>query len=87
MMNFGANLPLWQSILFYLIFVWSLVWKGVALWKAAKSEQRNWFVVMLVLNTFGILEIIYLFRFTKKKMKLKDIKDGMAKIFYTKPKS
>jgi hypothetical protein len=60
--------------LLFVLFLWSLVWKGLALWKASKNEQRNWFVVMLVVNTIGILEIVYLFFFAKKKMKLSELK-------------
>lgn len=60
--------------LLFVLFLWSLLWKGIALWKAAKNEQRNWFIVMLVVNTIGILEIAYLFFFAKKKMKLSELK-------------
>jgi len=49
----------WLSLLIALA-VWELVWKGLALWRAGKNKQLAWFVVMLVLNTAGILEIIYL---------------------------
>lgn len=48
-----------------LLISWSLAWKGVALWQAAKRKEKWWFVFILVLNTLGILEIIYLFIFTK----------------------
>lgn len=44
-----------------LLAVWTFFWKGLALWHAAKSNQRGWFLVLLILNTMGILEIIYLF--------------------------
>jgi Family of unknown function (DUF5652) len=67
--NFG-QIP--ASVLFALL-IWSLLWKGLALWKAVKNEQRNWYIVMLVANTFGILEIVYLFYFAKKRMKLKEL--------------
>jgi len=50
-----------------LISIWSLIWKGFALWKAAKNNQRNWFIALLVLNTIGILEIIYIFYLSKSK--------------------
>lgn len=60
--------------LLFVLFLWSLLWKGLALWKAAKNDQRNWFVVMLIVNTIGILEIAFLFFFAKKKMKLKELK-------------
>ncbi|MEZ4210826.1 MAG: DUF5652 family protein [Candidatus Paceibacterota bacterium] len=50
------------------IFVlWSLVWKGLALWKAARSGSKPWFIAILVLNTLGILEIIYMFAIKPKK--------------------
>jgi len=43
-----------------LISLWSLVWKGLALWRAAQLKQKGWFVALLIINTVGILEIIYL---------------------------
>lgn len=42
------------------VALWELVWKGFALWKASKKNQKGWFVALLVLNTAGILPIIYL---------------------------
>lgn len=56
-----------NQVAFAALAVWSLIWKGFALWKAARNSQRNWFVAILILNTFGILEIIYLFYFSKPK--------------------
>ena len=53
----------------FLIIAWVLPWKGVALWKAAKNSQRNWFIALLVLNTLAILEIIYIFYFSKPRPK------------------
>ena len=49
------------------IMAWSLFWKGLALWRAAHKESRNWFIALLVLNTLGILEIIYLYVITREK--------------------
>jgi len=85
-MNTLGDFTVGQSFLFYLLFLWSIVWKGIATWHAAKNNQRNWFIVMMVLNTVGFLEIIYLFRFAKKRMTFVDIKKGLQKIFYTKSK-
>jgi len=53
------------------IGVWSIVWKGLALWRAARKEQKPWFVAILVLNTMGLLEIIYLFLVPKLQLSLK----------------
>jgi hypothetical protein len=49
--------------------VWSVIWKGMALWKAAKEDSKPWFVALLVVNTLGILEILYLYVFSKKSQK------------------
>ncbi len=46
-------------VLLFLV-VWSVIWKGLALWRAAKLNKPMWFGVILVVNTVGILEIIYL---------------------------
>ncbi len=73
-MNSFGQLPPIPPVALFAIFAWSLLWKGLALWNAAKNSQRNWFMIMLVLNTIGILEIVYLFAFAKKKMKLSDLK-------------
>lgn len=42
------------------LVVWSVLWKGFALWHAARNGQRNWFIALLVVNTIGILEMVYL---------------------------
>jgi len=56
-----------NSWIIILIAVWTLPWKGVALWKASHNKQKIWFIVLLVVNTLAILEIIYIFYFSKKK--------------------
>ncbi len=56
----GFGIPLVISA-FLLVAVWSLLWKGLALWRAAKRGDMWWFIAFLFLNTLGILEIIYLF--------------------------
>jgi len=63
-LNTILNNPFNQTV-FILVIIWSLIWKGFSLWRAARNTQRNWFIAMLIINTFGILEIIYLFYFSK----------------------
>jgi methionyl-tRNA synthetase len=53
--------------LFIILVAWSLAWKGAALWKAARNNQMYWFVALMVVNTVGILEIIYIYGFAKKR--------------------
>ena len=50
-----------------LFVAWTLPWKGVALWKAARNKHLVWFIVILIVNTLAILEIIYIFGFSKPK--------------------
>lgn len=68
------DLTFWENIAIYVLFIWSLFWKGIALWRSSQFKQKNWFVVMLVLNTIGILEIVYLFRFSKKRLTFQEMK-------------
>ena len=59
--------PVWMSLLVLLFVAWTLPWKGVALWKSARNGHTVWFVALLLVNTLAILEIIYIFGFSKKK--------------------
>ena len=60
-------------IAFIIILVaWELIWRALALWRAANDKQPWWFVFILILNTAGILEILYLLFFSKSR-------DGRAK--------
>lgn len=58
----AANGPL-----FLLLLVWSIVWKGLALWHAARRGSPWWFIFILIINSVGILEILYLFVFCRLK--------------------
>jgi len=53
--------------LILLVILWILPWKGVALWKAAQLKDKCWFIALLVINTMAILEILYIFIFSKRK--------------------
>jgi hypothetical protein len=37
-----------------------LILRGFALWKSAKKNQNVWFIALLVVNSLGILPLIYL---------------------------
>jgi hypothetical protein len=43
----------------------SLALKGYSLWFAAKRDEKWWFIILLIVNTLGILEIIYLLAVAK----------------------
>lgn len=46
---------------FFAALLWTIPWKGYALWVAAKNSHKWWFIALLVINTVAILEIIYIF--------------------------
>jgi len=54
---------------FVIALLWTLPWKGYSLWTAAKNGHKRWFIALIVLNTFGILDIIYVFHVAKKSPK------------------
>jgi hypothetical protein len=53
-------------VLLAVLAIWTICWKGVALWRAARNGSEPWFIALLILNTVGILEIIYIFYFSPK---------------------
>jgi len=48
-----------------LVVLWSIPWKGVALWRSARRGHLGWFIALLILNTLAILDILYIFIFSK----------------------
>lgn len=65
--------------LFVLVFAWSVAWKGAALWRAARNNQLYWFVAMMLINTVGILEILYIYVFAKNRSESGDSSQGIIK--------
>lgn len=57
---FGENI-----LLLIVVLLWIIIWKGLALWFSARRREKWWFIAMLLLNTLGILEIIYIFLVAK----------------------
>jgi hypothetical protein len=66
----GGAVPEWLGIagaVLPIVLLWSFFWKGLALWHSGRRGQPIWFVILLIVNTLGILEIIYLFGVLKLK--------------------
>lgn len=55
----GSMWP-WARAWLLPLVAWELTWKGFALWRAARRGEQVWFIAILILNTLGILPIIYL---------------------------
>ncbi len=43
-----------------LLAIWDLVWKLIAMWKAGRNNHLAWYIGIAVLNTVGILPIVYI---------------------------
>ena len=63
----NASLTSTQVYVVIAMAVWTLCWKGFALWKAAGQKDKIWFIVLLFVNTLGLLDILYIFVFSKRK--------------------
>lgn len=66
------------------LIAWSLVWKGFALWRAGRKNHVMWFILIFILNTAGILEILYLFVFSKIDLDEKPVRGSGRKSQYAK---
>ncbi|HCM45847.1 MAG: Membrane protein [Parcubacteria group bacterium GW2011_GWD1_42_9] len=62
--KFSAN-PDTIFLILMALSIWAIPWKGWALWRAARLQQKWWFIALLLVNTVGIFEILYLFVFSK----------------------
>ncbi|MFQ5540718.1 MAG: DUF5652 family protein [Candidatus Paceibacteria bacterium] len=57
------------GIFVLVVTLWTLPWKGYALWIAAKNAHKWWFIALLIFNTLAILEIIYIFAVGRPALK------------------
>lgn len=49
-----------------IVLIWTVTWTGYALWTAARRGEKWWFIALLVTNTVGILDIVYILWWTKR---------------------
>ena len=62
-----------SPLLVLVLLVWTLPWKGYALWLAARNNSPWWFIVLLIVNTVAILDIIYIFVFGRPALKKREV--------------
>jgi len=58
-----------NSWVIWVAVAWTLPWKAIALWKSARADQMWWYIFLLIINTLGLLEILYIFVFAPKRKK------------------
>jgi len=51
---------MYNPVILIPFLIWSIIWKGLAMWKAARNNHKTWFIVFLILNLVAIPEILYL---------------------------
>jgi hypothetical protein len=61
------GLGAFPALAFAPLLLWALAWKGWALYLAARREEKVWFIILLIINTFGLLEIFYIFAIAKRE--------------------
>ena len=69
MLDFSKGLSYLNDhpLVLFLLVAWTMVWKGQALYRAARRSNRWWFIGLLLINTLGIMEILYLYYFSSNE--------------------
>lgn len=58
-----------ELVLVAIFTIWSVMWKCYSVWTAVKHGHKKWFIALLLLNTIGILDMIYIFKVVKRDVK------------------
>lgn len=56
----------WLMPVFIILILWEAIWKLIALWKAGRNNHLAWFICIALINTMGILPIVYILMHRKK---------------------
>lgn len=52
------------------IIIWDTTWKIIGMWKAGRNNHLAWFICIALINTLGILPIVYILMQKKKSEKV-----------------
>jgi hypothetical protein len=58
----------WATVI-AIVAIWDFVWKALGMWRAGRNNQAGWFVVILIINSLGIIPIYYLLTHKEKTSK------------------
>ena len=58
---------IWVLWLLVPLVIWEVIWKIIGMWKSARNNQLAWFICIAILNTIGLLPIIYIVWFQDEK--------------------
>jgi hypothetical protein len=58
-----------MSLELALLMIWVIIWKGIGLWKAGRKNHLPMFLIILLINSAGIIPIGYLIYLRYSKVK------------------
>lgn len=59
----------WLLPVLIILIIWEATWKLIALWKAGRNNHLAWFICIAIINTVGILPIVYILMHGNKRAK------------------
>ena len=59
----------WLLPLIFILAIWEMIWKVIAMWKSARNNHLAWFILIVLINSMGILPIAYILMDRKNKEK------------------
>lgn len=68
--------------LIYLLVIWEAFWKGVGLWKSAKKGDTVWFIAIFLINLFGLIPLVYLWKSKQLEPFIKDAREFITSKFH-----
>jgi hypothetical protein len=61
---------IWLIPLIIVLSLWETVWKIIAMWRSARNNDMAWFICIAIINTIGILPIVYILTHKKEKIEI-----------------
>lgn len=62
----GLSAMAWFLPVILILIIWEAVWKIMAMWRSARNNHLAWFICIAIINSAGILPIIYLLTHRKE---------------------
>lgn len=59
----------WLLPVLIILIIWEATWKLIALWKAGRNNHLAWFICIAIINTVGVLPIVYILMHGNKRAK------------------
>ncbi len=57
----------WFLPVIVIALIWETIWKLIGLWKSARNNQMGWFIAIALVNSLGVITILYILKNRKQK--------------------